>query len=80
MATSCCLAFTILIEAHQIPVEIERGRYRGDDLLLELQVGGLHVVFLHADVAAVDGGAEAVEQILRDLRSISPLVNGFRLY
>ncbi len=58
--------FHVLIEAHQIPVEIERGGNGGDHLLLELQIGDFHVVLLHADVAAVHGAAEAVEQVLRD--------------
>ena len=44
--------FHILIEADQIPIEIQSGSDCGDHLLFELQVGGFHVVFLHPDIAA----------------------------
>ncbi len=58
----------VLVEADQIPVQIERRRYGGDHLLLELQIADLHVVPLHADVAAVDGASESLQQVLRDLQ------------
>ncbi len=57
----------ILIEAHQIPIEVQHRRNRGDHLLLKLQIGDFDVVSLHPDIAAVYGGAEAVQQVLRNL-------------
>ena len=54
----------ILIEADQIPIEIEDGGDRGNDLLLELQVRDLHVVLGDANVSVVHGQTPALEQIL----------------
>ena len=58
----------VVVEAHQVPVEIERRRDGGDHLLLELQIADFQIVLLHADIAPVDGGAETVQQVLRDLQ------------
>ena len=58
----------VLIEADQIPVEIQSRGYGGDHLLLELQIGDLQIVLLHADIAAIHRGAESVQQILRHLQ------------
>ena len=55
----------ILIETDQVPVEIERGRYRRDHLLFELQIGHFEVVLLHPDIAAIHRRAKSVQQILR---------------
>ena len=68
VATSSCRACTSSIEADQIPVEIESRGDGGDHLLLELQIGDLQIVLLHADIAAVHRRSEAVQQILRDLQ------------
>ena len=66
--TSCRRARTSSLKADQIPIQIERGGHRGDHLLLELQIAHLHVISLHANVAAVHGASESLQQILRDLQ------------
>ena len=58
----------VLPELHQVPIQVENGRYRGGHLLPELEIGHLDVVLLHADVAPVHGRSETVQQILRDLQ------------
>ncbi len=58
----------ILMETHQIPIQIQHRRNRSDHLLLELQIGDLQVVLLHPDVAPIHRASEALQQVLRDLQ------------
>ncbi len=60
------LRLHVFVEAHQIPIEVERRGDGGDHLLLELQVGNFQVVLLHVNVAVVDCFAVAVQQVLRN--------------
>ena len=56
----------VLHQADQIMIDIDDAGDGGDDLLFEDQAGGLLVVFRYANVAAVDGRAEAAQQRLGD--------------
>ena len=52
----------VLVEGHQVPIQVQDGGNRGDHLKLELQIGHLDIVSGDADVAAVHRGAEALQR------------------
>ncbi len=58
----------VLMETHQVPIQIQDGRDRGDYLLLELQIGHFQIILLHTDVTAVDGRSESLQEILSHLK------------
>ena len=58
----------IVVEAHQVPVQIENRGNRGDHLELESQIAHLQIVLGDAYIAVVYRDSPALEQILRDVQ------------
>ena len=65
---SLALDLDVFIERDQVPVQIDDGTDRGDDLEFEGKVGDFEVDLGDADVAVVDCTSKALQQTLADLR------------
>ena len=58
----------VLVERHQIPVQVQHRRNRGRHLLLQLQLGIARVVARNPYVAVVHRRAEPLQQVLRNIQ------------
>lgn len=60
------LHLRILVEAHQIPINIDDIGNRCDHLLLEYQIAHRNFILRDPNIAVIDGQTESAQQILAD--------------
>ena len=65
-----------LVEAHQVPVQVEHRADRRHYLQFHLQIAHLQIVLRHPDVAVVDAQAPPLQQVLVDLQVEVPADRG----
>ncbi len=56
----------VVVESHQVPIQVQHRRDGSDQLQLHREIGGFDVVLRHADLAVVYGAAEALQKALRN--------------